>query len=96
MMTEYDILYYNGWQSPPVYYWLGTIKGHTPEQALLKNSAKIAKLLEEEFGFEIGWMSEEKLLREIYVVRPNGLCSVPEARRIVAQQPKQSGRTKKR
>lgn len=93
---QYDILYYNGWRTPPVYYWLGTIRGKNPEDALLRNQDKIARRLKEEFGFEIGWMSEEKIKQEIYVVRPNGLCSVWEARRVVAERPKRSGRPKKK
>ncbi len=91
---EYDVLYYNGWQTPPVYYWLGTIKGKTPEDALLKNSDKIAERLQDEFDFELGWMSQEKIKREIYIVRPNGLCSISEAKRIVAERPKRSGLTR--
>ena len=39
---------------------------------------------------------EEKIKREIWVVRPNGLCSLSEANRILAKRPKMSGVTKKK
>lgn len=93
---EYDILYYNGWQTPPVYLWLGTIRGKTPEDALLRNQDKIAKKLRTEFDMDVEDFSDEKLKREIWVVRPNGLCSLSEARRIVAERPKRSGTSKRK
>lgn len=93
---EYDILYYDGWQTPPVYYWLGTIRGRTPEDALLRYQDKAVEQLEEGFDFAVGDLSQEKIKREIYVVRPNGLCSISEARRKVAERPKKSGAMKKK
>lgn len=93
---EYDVLYYDGWQTPPVYIWLGTIRGKTPEDALLRYADGVTKKLKTEFDMEVGALSDEKIKREIWVVRPHGLCSLSEARRIIAERPKRSGRTKKK
>ncbi|MDL1894919.1 hypothetical protein FBQ82_01470 [Anaerolineae bacterium CFX7] len=93
---EYDILFYDSWQTPPVYYWLGTTRGRTPEDALLRYQDKLAAQLDQEFDFIVGDLSVEKIKRELYVVRPNGLCSLSEARRVAAKRPKRSGVTKRK
>jgi hypothetical protein len=36
-MSNYEVLFYNGWMDTPAYYLVSDVEGETPEQALAVN-----------------------------------------------------------
>jgi len=75
----YEVLFYNDRITPAVYYPLGTVRGKTPEDALLKNLPKLLKRLRRAYP-DIDWLPDEKLERDIYLVSGTPMLSVIGAR----------------
>ncbi len=81
---EYEVLYFNGWASPPAYYLICMVEGDSPQQALLKDLPRIKEELADVIGLDEEWSDKGKFKETLYVLRENGLLSVSDAKRLIA------------
>ena len=75
-MSNYEILFYNGWIDTPAYYLVGDVEGKTTEQSLAMNLDQIIDEVRNKFGLD---ESAQRQIREsLYIVRADGLLSARE------------------
>jgi hypothetical protein len=75
----YEILYYDGWSSPPAYILLDGINADSPEEALSMNVDQVTEQVREQLGISSEDVSDDKIQELLYVLRTNGLLSMHEA-----------------
>lgn len=75
----YEAVYYNGYDSPPSYYLLGSVEGDTPEQALRDNLMELTSMVRDLLLLGPADFDDESIQVDIYVIRADGLVSVREA-----------------
>jgi len=75
-MTRYEILFYNGWVEPPVYYLVGDMEGESPEEALATNLDQMVDEVREKFALDE--MERSRIRESLYIVRKGGLVSARE------------------
>ena len=78
----YEVLFFDGWGTIPVYYLLDSVEGDTPEHALAANLKRITQQVRRQFGLPEGEVRDEQIQETIYVLRENGLVSMREVARV--------------
>ncbi|MEO0081073.1 MAG: hypothetical protein ABIL25_02125 [candidate division WOR-3 bacterium] len=74
MAQLFEILFYDGYQDPPVYHLIGGITGETPEQALADNLDAVTEKVRAVLRLDSD-CSDHFICKSLFVLRQSGLVS---------------------
>ncbi len=74
MAQLFEVLFYDGYQQPPVYYLIDGITGETPKQALADNLDAVTEKVRAVLRLDSD-CSDHFIRKSLFVLRPGGLVS---------------------
>ncbi len=72
MAQLFEVLFYDGYQQPPVYYLIDGITGETPKQALADNLDAVTEMVHEVLHLDSN-CTDHFIHQSLLVLRPGGL-----------------------
>ncbi|HZP82522.1 MAG TPA: hypothetical protein VFB21_12860 [Chthonomonadaceae bacterium] len=77
----YEAFYYEDYETPPAYRWIGEVEGESPEQALLQNLPQLIASARDLYGLSPEDFDDESIQDSIFVFRPDAVVSIHDAAR---------------
>jgi hypothetical protein len=72
----FEVVYYDGWSTPPAYYLVGGAEGESPQQALRLNLQRLTAETRGILNLSPDDISDEKIQETLYAIRSDGLVPV--------------------
>jgi hypothetical protein len=69
----YEVVYYEGYETPPAFRVIGTVEGDTPEQALRQNLDALLAEVRDMYYLDRDSFADEALLDSLFVIREDVL-----------------------
>lgn len=76
-MRAFEVLYYNGLESPPCYHVVGLAEGRFAKQALKQSLASLIESARQELSI-LDEVTDEEIAQSIFLLKDDGLVSVSD------------------